>query len=85
MFSTHCISLSSDSTAFDATVGNHVRSHEQLIQISAFTARDNRDCTKQKVCFSILADRFVVRWGTNIEVNTSEQYGKSLAENFIRI
>ena len=39
--------------------------------------KGNSDCTKQNVCFSILADGFVVRWGTNTEVNTGKHHGKS--------
>ena len=35
------------------------------------------ETVQNKKSVSLLADGFVVRWGTNTEVNTGEQYGKS--------
>ena len=45
----------------------------------AFTAKDNSDCTEQKVCFSTLPDGSVVSWGANTEINTGEQYESHLS------
>ena len=54
----------------EATAGNHARSHDWLIQISAFSIKDNSDCAEWKVCFSIPPDGFVVSWSNKYWVES---------------